>query len=315
MIARPLLALLWVTVSARGGNYAMEPATVDTGGGSCASVNYGLTAASTAGGHGSSGNYISRSGFAGQLGAAVGIAISAEPLTFSEMGMTQLSADLLYDDGLRFPLPAEGVTWSVLAGPIAEISVDGVATAAAVYQDEFATLRGASGPYVAVLELNILNILTDNFSPYASDDLPDSWQVLYFGTDATQGGKYDDFDSDGVGNLIEFACGTDPSQGGRGELRFVNGVLLERGLPTVEFSPTVNSLPYRALFLRRKHARLDYRPQFSRNLVTWSNATTPLEVLADDGEFEVVGVRFPIFIGGIRSSAKFFRLNPTVLPE
>ncbi len=306
----PVVAYLFAASAVLAGNYSLEPLAIDTAGGTGTSSNYGLTASSTPGGHGASVTYTARTGFAGQLGGIVGIALSAPAASFAETGSMQFSAEMIYDDGSRFPLSSDGVAWSA-SGSIGKISATGLATAGAVYEDTPATVRGASGPYAAEIEVSILDVLGDNFGSYAIDGLPDAWQVRYFGVAAEDAGKYDDFDKDGVSNLIEFASGTDPAGGGRQTLQFADGVFTAPGLPAIDFSPTTNALSQRALFVRRKDSNIIYRAQFSRNLSTWSNATTPLEILADDGEFELVGVRFPVLIGGLRSGTKFFRLDLT----
>ena len=319
MTAGPLLAALLLPAAARGASsadYSLEPIANATGGLSGSSSSYALTASTTPGGHGASATYTARTGFAGQLGAAVGLAISAPALIIGETATRQLTAELLYDDGSRSP--ASDVRWSVLSGPIAEISTTGLATPAAVYQDTPAVVRGGSGPFLSDLTLTILNSAPDNYGTYAADGLPDSWQIQYFGFDAPKAGKHDDFDSDGVGNLIEFASGTHPASTASGEqsLQFADNTLVSPGKPITDYLPAPNVLDHRVLFLRRKDpaARLNYSPQFSRNLATWSNATTPLTVIADDGTFEVVSVRFPALIGGFRSSSKFFRLNVSITP-
>lgn len=316
MILRLFIASVLLTASSRA-DYALEPAALATGGQSGASVDYTLDASSTPGGRGSSVDYAARSGFAGQLAEPDGIAITADPIAIAENATSQLSADLHFDDGTRLAMVPSALGWSVLSGPITGISPDGLATAAAVYQDTPGIIRGASGGFSAELDLSVIDRLRDNFGTYAADGLPDEWQVRYFGMGALKSGKYDDFDGDDVGNLIEFASGTDPSSAasGRQPLRFENGVLVSPGGPLVDFSPATNALPYRALFLRRKDSTIIYRPQFSRNLAAWSGATTPLEVLGDAGEFEVVGIRFPVLIGGLRSSSKFFRLDLTSTAE
>ena len=246
----------------------------------------------------------------------VGLAISAPSPTIEETGTRQLAAELLYDDGSRSPL--SDVAWSVLSGPVADISATGLATPAAVYQDTPAVVRGGNGPFSGELTLTVLNSAPDNYGTYAADGLPDTWQIQYFGFDAPKAGKYDDFDGDEVGNLIEFATGTHPASTASGPqaLRFAGNTLVSPGKPVTDYSPAPNVLDYRVLFVRRKDpaARLSYGPQFSRNLATWSNATTPLTVIADDGTFELVSVRFPTLIGGIRSSSKFFRLNVSITP-
>ncbi len=311
----PLFLLTAAALAGSSANYALEPIANATGGQTGSSSSYTLAGSTTAGGHGVSNSYTARSGFAGQLGAAVGISISALALTIEETGTRQLAAELLYDDGSRSPL--SDVAWSVLSGPVAEISATGLATPAAVYQDTPAVVRGGNGPYSGDLTLTILNSNPDNFGTYTADGLPDTWQIQYFGFNAPKAGKYDDFDGDETGNLIEFANGTHPASAGSGSqaLRFAGNSLVSPGQPTVDYSPAPNVLDHRVLFVRRKDAAgLQYGPQFSRNLATWSNATTPLTVIADDGIFEVVSVRFPVLIGGIRSSSKFFRLNVSITP-
>ena len=44
------------------------------------------------------------------------------------------------------------------------------------------------------------------------DDLPDEWEILYFGgTNVTNGGEEEDFDGDGTTNYDEYVAGTDPT--------------------------------------------------------------------------------------------------------
>lgn len=298
-------------------DYTLTPLANANGGLSGSSAEYALTSATTPGGHGTSTSYTARTGFAGQLGAPVSLSISAPALTVEETATRQLVAELLYDDGSRSPVL--DVSWSVLSGPVAQISATGLATPAAVYQDTPAVVRGGNGPFSGELTITILNSAPDNYGTYAADGLPDSWQIQYFGFDAPKAGKYDDFDGDEVGNLIEFASGTHPASAASGPqaLRFAGNTLVSPGKPVTNYSPAPNVLDYRVLFVRRKDpaARLLYGPQFSRNLVNWSKATTPLTVIADDGTFELVSVRFPVLIGGIRSSHKFFRLNVLIAPQ
>ncbi len=314
-MAQLSVAALLLTAAASA-DYTLELVANATGGLSGSSNNYALTAATTPGSHGTSASYTARTGFAGQLGAPVSLAISALALTVQETSTRQLAAELLYDDGSRAPV--SDVVWSILSGPVAQISSSGLATPAAVYQDTPAVVRGGNGPFSGDLTLTVLNSAPDNYGSYAADGLPDSWQIQYFGFNAPKAGKYDDFDGDEVGNLIEFASGSHPASSASGPqaLRFAGNTLVSPGKPITDYSPAPNVLDHRVLFVRRKDpaARLSYGPQFSRNLTTWSNATTPLTVIADDGTFEVVSVRFPVLIGGLRSSSKFFRLNVSITP-
>jgi hypothetical protein len=295
------------------GDYTLEPLTNATGGLSGASADYSLTSSTTPGGHGNSADYTVRTGYAGQLGAPMRLSISAPTLTLAETGTSQLAAELLYDDGSSSPLT--DTRWSVQSGPIASISATGLATPAVVYQNTQAVVRGSSNQFSDDLALTVLDTLPDNFATYATDGLPDLWQIQYFGLNAPKAGKYDDFDGDEIGNFIEYASGTDPSSLATGPqpLTYSGNTLFAPGSPLVDFSPAPGVLPYRVLFVRRKNpvVTLNYSPQFSRNLASWSNATTPVTVLADDGTFELLSVRFPVLIGGLRSSSKFFRLQFT----
>lgn len=318
MTARILTALLILATTAVG-NYTLEPTAIDYGGGQGESINYSLVSATTPGEHTSSASYIARTGFAGQLGSPTGIALSAPVPGIAEAGTHQLSAEQLYDDGTRSPLPAGSITWSVLSGPISGISSLGLATTAAIYQDTSATVLGTSGPFSGGLTLTILNTLPDNYGTYAADELPDSWQIQYFGFDAPNASKYDDFDGDQIGNLLEFANGTDPSSTSSGHQNLsYTGNDITPGSPLLEYAPDPNSFDYRVLFIRRKDyptAGLIYTPQFSRNLTQWSDATNPIVVLADDGTHEVVSHRFPVLIDGQPTSSRFFSLRISIAPD
>lgn len=302
------------------GSYTLDPPAYANGGDSGSSASYSLTGSTTPGGQGGSADYEARSGYAGQLGFAHGLILSAAASTIEEEESIQLGVEMSFDDGTSVPMAAQDLAWSVESGPIAEISQAGLARAAAVHQDSTATVRATSGALSGDLTLTVLNSDPDNYDTYAKDGLPDAWQIQHFGPGSLAGGQNGDFDEDGVGNLIEFANGTDPanSGSGTGPLRLSGNVLQSPGTPVIEYAPAPNVLDHRVLFVRRKDAaalNLSYAPQFSRNFQVWSNATTPLTVIADDGTYEVVSVRFPVLIGGLRSSSKFFRMKLSIAPS
>jgi hypothetical protein len=199
-------------------NYTLAPDAVDGGGLRGTSANYTLNGSAMAGNAGASVNYTARTGFAGQLfeavtGAATAIIITALPPAVNEGSTRQLSASLLHDDNSTTPLAATSVTWSVQSGPLTGISAPGLATAAAVYQDTVAVVRGTYETFTATANLTVLNILPDNFEIYAGDGLPDDWQVFYFGVNNPAAGPLLDPDDDGQDNLFEYnACliPTDP---------------------------------------------------------------------------------------------------------
>ena len=300
-------------------SYTLDPHANASGGEQGCSANYSLSGSTTHGGQGTSSNYTSRGGYAGQLGFAQEILLSATFPTLAEGQSMQLSAEMSYDDGTSVPLSPSELSWEVESGPISSVSVSGVATASIVYQDSQATVQASGSGLVGSFNLTVLDVDRDNYGSYAGDRLPDPWQISHFGLNTPRAGQDDDFDADGIVNLIEFAHGTNPAnlKSGVHPLRMSGGALASPGVPVIEYAPAPNVLPHRMLFIRRKDAadlNLNYLPQFSRNLSAWSNATTPVTVIADDGTYEVLSVRFPVLIGGQRSSSKFFRLNLAFSP-
>ncbi len=195
-------------------NYSLVPDAVDSGGLRGTSASYSLNASAMAGGAGASSGYTTRTGFAGQLedpvsGGAVPIAIriTALPAALNEAGSRQLAAFILNNDGRLTPLAADSVSWSVQSGPLTGISAGGLATAAGVYQDSAALVRGTWESFAATVNLTVLNTLPDNFSTYAGDGLPDDWQVQYFGLNNAKAAPMLDPDGDGWDNLFEYhAC-------------------------------------------------------------------------------------------------------------
>jgi hypothetical protein len=304
-------ALLTFSLTAHAAtDYTLSPLANSTTGHRGSSADYTLDSTATPGGVGDSADYSMRSGYAGQLAAVSGIAISAPSLTQNESSTQQLTAEFVFDDGSRATLDPASLTWSVQTGPVT-VSTNGLATAAAVYQNQAATIRADKETFHETLALTIVNSLPDNYGSYAADGLPDSWQIQYFGLNAALAGKFDDFDGDDVSNLLEYAAGTHPASlsSGVAPLSYQGNTIVP-GNPIIEFLPAPGVLPHRAVFIRRKDAPLiSYLPQFSRNLTAWPAATTPLVVLADDGVLQVVSHRFPVTIGGLRSSNKYFRLH------
>ncbi|WP_035606392.1 hypothetical protein [Haloferula sp. BvORR071] len=314
VVAALMLLPAATALAGTGPAYALDPMANEEGGGYGSSASYLLTSSTTPGGQGSSANYTARTGFAGQLGAVQGITLSAPLANLAEGQSLQLAAQMLFDDGTSVTLPPGDLAWEITSGPLSAISPTGVATAAIVYQDAPAIVRATHGGFSDDFALTVLNSDPDNYGSYAGDALPDLWQIQYFGLNSPKGGRDDDFDGDRVSNLFEFSNGSDPANNNSGAapLRISGNHLLSPGTPLVEYLPAPNVSDYRVLYIRRKDtaaARFQYTPQFSRDLLAWPNATTPLTVIADDGSFEVVSVRFPVLIGGRRSSVKAFRLN------
>ncbi|MBB5034020.1 hypothetical protein HNQ65_003611 [Prosthecobacter vanneervenii] len=121
-----------------------------------------------------------------------------------------------------------------------------------------------------------------------------------------------DSDGDGISNLVEFAFGTNPNSSDPGKLVVSNGTIISRGQPDVSITSTATSVDFRADFCRRKDqstAGITYTVQFSSDLTTWQSSTVTPTVIADDGIYEVVTVKYPFFING--QKARFFRVTVT----
>ena len=138
----------------------------------------------------------------------------------------------------------------------------------------------------------------------------ESWRQSSFGGAPGPTGDLQDYDGDGVVNLLEFAFGTRPDRGssGPGSLTYQEaspdgGSRLVPGVPAIL---TASGMSY-GVFLRRldrSAAGLHYAAQFSGGLGQWQESTVTPEVVAVEGNWEVVRVPLPV-----TSQAHFFRVR------
>ncbi len=142
------------------------------------------------------------------------------------------------------------------------------------------------------------------------DGISDAFEIANnlnrYGSDTNTG-----TDSDGIPNFLEFAFGLNPNinDGGFLEADIPNSLLTKRGTPTNWFQTTNDGIDFRVIFIRRKdylNDGLNYTPQFSGDLVTWTNSSAVPTVIATDGEVELVTIRYPLFVAGRK--ARFFRI-------
>ena len=205
-----------------GGPYTITTDTTDGGGRRATSAAY--TNDGSAGGIVGISNVAVpaetvKHGYIGQLYEPAGLSITAASLTVNETATDQLGAWLALDDASFLAVPATGVVWSVLSGPLVSINVSGLATAGTVFQNTIATVQGTGqgiySGFTATLSLTVLNVNIDNFGAYAGDTLDDAWQVQYFGLPPNaNAGPLRDPDGDGQTNAFEFTAGlipTDPN--------------------------------------------------------------------------------------------------------
>ncbi len=142
-----------------------------------------------------------------------------------------------------------------------------------------------------------------------------AWRTTFFGAATANIGNLDDFDHDGVVNLLEFAFGTNPAStaGGLAPLRYT-GTFAGGGVITATGQPVtlIEGSDIRAVFVRRKDhltAGLTYTAQFSATLASWHDSTATPAVLADDGTWQIVSVPYPALVGG--QVPHYFRVSVT----
>lgn len=201
-------------------NYSIPADSIDAGGGLAQSANYSVNG-NAVGEFGAgqsavvaSAAYSGKNGFVGELYDIVALSITAPPSNNLDEGASrQLAAAPLADDTTTLaPLNPSTVAWSVVSGPIASISTGGLATAGNVYQNTLATAGGSAQSLTGQLDLNILNVGSDDFGPYAGDQIDDDWQVQFFGEPPNAlAGPIADPDGDSQNNLFEFTAGLVPT--------------------------------------------------------------------------------------------------------
>jgi hypothetical protein len=145
------------------GVYAAPLAVADTlsaTGGKATSANYSdeatvgdIVGVST----GPSAGVTLKSGFIGQLYEARSLAVSAAPAAVVESGTTQLSAVATMDDDTLVQLGGSDAKWAVQAGPLAGITLSGLATAGEVFINAPATVRARWDGISGDLTLTVLN--------------------------------------------------------------------------------------------------------------------------------------------------------------
>jgi hypothetical protein len=228
-------------------NYSVSADTADPGGARSASTSYthdgslgGVVGVSTV----ATPAETAKHGYLGQLYEVTGLAVNATPATVDETSSRQLSTWQELDDNSQIAISAASVAWSIVTGPLTDISTAGLATAGTVYENTPARVQGSYASLSGLFDLTVLNILPDNFGSYANDTLDDDWQVLHFGQDNTDAAPLKDPDGDGQNNHFEFVAGlipTDPLS------RFLLRVEPVAGEPThkrLVFSPRFDDRNY-----------------------------------------------------------------------
>ena len=126
------------------------------------------------------------------------------------------------------------------------------------------------------------------------------WRQTYFGTTANSGDGADDADPDhdGLVNLIEWACGLDPTTGSA-----LTASLVRNG-ENLEFTYTRN--------VSAVNAGVIFTVEWSDTLLaaSWSHTGVIEQILADDGIVQVVKATLPVGDG----EGRFVRLRIVAPP-
>ncbi|MES2709580.1 MAG: choice-of-anchor D domain-containing protein [Verrucomicrobiota bacterium] len=152
----------------------------------------------------------------------------------------------------------------------------------------------------------------------AGTSILDNWRTTWFGGATAGTGNLEDFEGDGISNLLEFAMNTVPTSGSSGaaSLEYTGtaaggGILKATGQPVL--LPGNEGLL--GLYVRRKdyaEAGLTYAPQFSSDLITWTDIAAIPVVMADNGADQILSVPCPPPSAG--KTNQFFRVKVTIAP-
>jgi hypothetical protein len=270
-------------------DYTLVAHGVDTAGGASTSANYSQTASVglTSGVASSTGGDVAKAGYLGQLYDITGFALGPS-LSLNEGTTTQISGFHLLDDATRIGIPPSSITWSLLSGPLTSISTGGMLTTGVVYQSTAASVRGIYQSQSSDLTVTVLNVNPDDFGSYAADNLPDHWQVQFFGLNNPLAGPNADSDGDGQNNAFELLTGTIPNNNNS---RF-----------TIQVGPVTPSL--KVITISPYSTALSYEIQGSSDLISWDPLETIVESYPDGGGF--------VFLdGGGIAARKFYRVRIT----
>lgn len=251
--AAPWLAALALATTLHAGprastSYTVPTDSVDAGGAHATSSSYrsegslgGITGIATV----AAPAQTAKSGYLGQIYEVTALQLAATPATINESGTRQLDAAQVLDDGTTLGVPATSIAWSVQSGPLTSISSGGLATAGLVGQNTAAIVQGSYLGLSGTLGLTVLDTVPDNFGAYASDGLPDSWQLQYFGANNPLAAPTADASGTGQNNLFKYTAGLNPTDPAS---RFITSVGHAAGSHTLVISPRLPDRTYTVQF-------------------------------------------------------------------
>ena len=243
--------------------------TLDSGGQRTTSASYTID-----GGIGGIGEVVNgedvalKSGYVGQLTDVTNVAITAASSAVDEGDNVQLAGVATMDDASVTPLTGSEIAWPSPAYPVLSISPAGLAETMQVYAG---TTASVTGLYLGVTGSGVFLVRDanpDNFGLYAGDQIPDGWQVTYFGPNNTNG-LASAINATGQNNLYAYIadlCPTNPAS-------------------CFEIVGVSNQPPNRVICFRPASTGRLYRLLYATNLVSgvWTNlpGATPEAGLGD----------------------------------
>ena len=228
-------------------SYRSAAVVLNAGGGQAISARYSVQCSVGEIGHvttAAAPAIVAKNGRVGQLLELASLTLLADPVVIPETGQSQLSAHATLDDASRLNLRGSDLFWRPEPGLAVSIDSQGLLTAGNVYQHSSGWIEGRFPDGVARINLSLLNTGNDDFNLYAHDQIPDLWQVGYFGEHNPAGRADADPDGDGQINFAEFMAGVSPTDSAS---RFVLEIAGMPDLPTqkfVIFSPRLADRSY-----------------------------------------------------------------------
>jgi hypothetical protein len=239
------IASILGVLAGESANYSTSLETLGASAGYSSSTNYqqhaeaGAESVSIS----SSGPYVARHGFAGQLALPLAVTFFNEDIA-DEVSTFQILPGVIMDDFtyinapqfFMFPLPSDPL--------ILSISPAGLIEFGAVYEETPVTVRATAFGLEGEMTVYLREVDPDNFGSYAGDWLNDGWQILHFGLENPEGLAAADPDGDGDTNLFEFHAQlvpTDPAS------RFFKTLNVTGTTARITYGPIMPGSQYRIL--------------------------------------------------------------------
>ena len=238
------------------------------------------------------------------------------------------AAPVLVVTGAPLTVTVEQTSTATAAGTFSDADGDAVTLTATSNGDPFGSVSGDAGawqwsypntaPGTYTVRITGTDVLSETgfveFTVVVTANPYLAWLAEH-GMTGDDLGLDDDYDADGVVNLLEFAFGTDPTVSSPQQLAapVTDGIraLDQRGKPFHEIVNTTAAPDMKVLFMRRvSHAAdgLSYFLDFSADLTAWETSASAPAVLLPDGSHELASVAYPFFLSDGRK-ARFFRVR------